>query len=69
MSDYALPLTGQVVLVTGGSSGIGRAIALACADAGADVAITYRSNRTGADETAAGIAAAGRRSAIRGRFT
>jgi 3-oxoacyl-[acyl-carrier protein] reductase len=65
MSDHALPLTGQIVLVTGGSSGIGRAVALACARNGADVAITYRSNRSGADETAAGIAAAGRRSAVR----
>ena len=36
------------MLVTGASSGIGRAIALAAARAGADVALTYRSNEKGA---------------------
>jgi 3-oxoacyl-[acyl-carrier protein] reductase len=65
MPDPAAPLTGQVVLVTGGSSGIGRAIAIACARHGADVALTYRANRSGADDTAAAIGAAGRRSAVR----
>src|SRR5688500_12880477 len=64
MPDPAAPLTGQVVLVTGGSSGIGRAIAVACARHGADVALTYRANRSGADDTAAAIEAAGRRSAV-----
>jgi 3-oxoacyl-[acyl-carrier protein] reductase len=49
------------VVVTGGSSGIGRAIALACAGAGADVLITYRRNRSGADEAAAELRALGRR--------
>src|SRR5439155_3083304 len=44
------PLAGRAVLVTGGSSGIGRAIALACARAGADVALTFRANETGAQE-------------------
>lgn len=44
-------LGGKVAVVTGGSSGIGRAIALAFADAGAAVAITYRANRHGAEET------------------
>src|SRR5213594_2287688 len=54
-------LAGKVVLVTGASSGIGRAIALACAEAGADLALTFRENRTGADEAAGGVRAAGRR--------
>ena len=47
------PLEGRGVLVTGASSGIGRAIAVAAARAGADVALTYRSNASGARETEA----------------
>jgi 3-oxoacyl-[acyl-carrier protein] reductase len=54
-------LAGKVVLVTGASSGIGRSIALACARAGADLAITYRTNKAGADETAGVIRQLGRR--------
>src|SRR6184192_4881786 len=56
-----LSLDGKVALVTGASSGIGRAIALAYAAAGADVALTYRANRQGADETAEAARATGRR--------
>ncbi|HTW95599.1 MAG TPA: 3-oxoacyl-[acyl-carrier-protein] reductase [Tepidisphaeraceae bacterium] len=43
-------LKGKVCLVTGGSRGIGRAIALALAEEGADVAIAYRGNETAAAE-------------------
>jgi 3-oxoacyl-[acyl-carrier protein] reductase len=60
-ASAVLSLDGKVALVTGASSGIGRAIALAYAAAGADVALTYRTNRRGADETAEGARAAGRR--------
>jgi 3-oxoacyl-[acyl-carrier protein] reductase len=54
----------KIVLVTGASSGIGRAIALGCARAGADVALTYRGNQAGAEETAAGIRKLGRRAEV-----
>src|SRR5438094_9068355 len=54
-------LTGQGSLATGGGRGIGRAIALALADAGADVAITSR-NGDDAEPVAAEIRAKGRRS-------
>jgi len=57
-----MPLTGKSVLVTGGARRIGRAIALACARAGADAAITYRNSRAEAVETAEQIAALGVRS-------
>jgi 3-oxoacyl-[acyl-carrier protein] reductase len=53
-------LHGRTMLVTGASSGIGRAIAQAAARAGADVALTYRENADGARETAGAIEARGR---------
>src|SRR5678809_708016 len=43
-------LQGKVCFITGGSRGIGRAIALAMADAGADVAFTYLRNQEKAEE-------------------
>lgn len=61
MSDA--PLSGKTMLVTGASSGIGRAIALAAARAGADVAITYRVNEQGAREVEREIRVLGRRAA------
>ena len=52
---------GRVALVTGGSRGIGRAIALQLAREGADVAISYASRARPAQETVAEIKAIGRR--------
>jgi 3-oxoacyl-[acyl-carrier protein] reductase len=65
MTDFiTAPLAGRSVLVTGASSGIGRAIALASARAGADVALTYRKNEDGARDVERHIVAAGRRAAV-----
>jgi len=57
----AFTLDGRNVLVTGGSRGIGKAIALCMAKAGANVALTYRERAKEGDEVAAQIAAAGRK--------
>ena len=59
-----IPLAGKRVMVTGGSSGIGRAIAIGAARAGADVMITFRRNQAGANDVAALIHEAGRRAAL-----
>ena len=48
-------LAGQKALVTGGSSGIGRAVALALGGAGADVVVNYRSGADEAQEVVSAI--------------
>jgi 2-hydroxycyclohexanecarboxyl-CoA dehydrogenase len=55
------PLAGKVVFVAGGSGGIGGPLATALGDAGADVAITYRSRPERAQRVVADIEATGRR--------
>ena len=59
MPEGSFSLHGKVALVTGGAGGIGQAIAIALARAGADVAMTV--NRSPADETAREITALGKR--------
>src|SRR5262249_42282150 len=56
-----ISLAGRTALVTGGSRGIGRAVALQLGRAGADVAITYRSRGSEAESVVQEIRALGRR--------
>src|SRR5919206_567992 len=61
-----IDLSGKSAVVTGGSRGIGRAIALRLAEQGADVAFSYVSNEAAAKETAAAIEATARELSSRG---
>src|SRR4051794_28325972 len=54
-------LSGRVALVTGGSRGIGAAVARMLAEGGADVAVNYRERKAEAESVVAAIAATGRR--------
>jgi hypothetical protein len=54
-------LTGKAAIITGGDSGIGRAVALAFAREGADVVISYLSEERDAQVTARAVEAAGRK--------
>jgi NAD(P)-dependent dehydrogenase (short-subunit alcohol dehydrogenase family) len=61
--DYraAGKLEGKVALITGGDSGIGRAVALAFAAEGADIAIVYLNEDEDAEDTRKGVEEYGRR--------
>jgi len=59
-----MKLKGRTALVTGGSRGIGRAVAIALADEGADVAINYVSSETAARDVAEHIKKMGRRAVL-----
>jgi glucose 1-dehydrogenase len=59
-----LRLDGKVALVTGSDSGIGRGIAECFAASGADVTVTYFSDREGAEQTAAQVRTYGRRALV-----
>lgn len=63
-SDLCLDLAGRTAVVTGSSSGIGRAIALELASAGAAVIVHGRNNVSGANETAEMIRKNGRESTV-----
>jgi len=60
-APYQSVLAGQPALVTGANSGIGRAVALGLARAGADVAVNYVTDPRAAEDVVAEIAAMGRR--------
>jgi NAD(P)-dependent dehydrogenase (short-subunit alcohol dehydrogenase family) len=57
-------LTDKVAVITGGDSGIGRAVAIAYAREGADVLISYLSEDSDAEETAGYVEKAGRRAVL-----
>ena len=57
-------LQGKVALITGGDSGIGRAVALAFAREGADVLISYLNEDSDAEETARVVREAGRQAVL-----
>ncbi|MFJ9951777.1 SDR family NAD(P)-dependent oxidoreductase [Kitasatospora sp. NPDC091207] len=59
--NQIMALDGRVALVTGGSRGIGEAVALRLAEDGADVVVTYRSDAERAEAVAAKITGMGRR--------
>lgn len=60
-TQHSFSLTGKIILISGASRGIGAAIARACAAAGAEVLINYRSGNEAAAGVQADILAAGGR--------
>jgi len=59
MLKHDKPLQGRAVLITGGARRLGRAIALAMAEAGADVAITFRNSARQAQHTVTDVSSFG----------
>ena len=62
--DHRAPSEPRVALITGGAAGIGRAEAVALAEAGADVAVLFHTDAAGAEETARRCRALGRRTIV-----
>ena len=60
----ALPLSGEVALVTGASRGIGRAIALELAAQGADIGVNYTASSSAAEDVAEQIRGLGRQALV-----
>jgi len=58
---YPVTLAGQIALVTGANSGIGKAVAIGLARAGADVVVNYVANPADAEDVACQIESLGRR--------
>ena len=56
-----IDLSGKSAIVTGGSRGIGRAIATRLARQGADVAFSYKGNQSAAEATASELEGLGRK--------
>lgn len=61
-----LDFTARSAVVTGSDSGIGRAVAVRLAQAGADIGITWHHDERGAQETAEEVRACGRRAVVAG---
>lgn len=61
-----IDLTGRTALVTGGSRGVGAALSVMLARAGADVALTYHTRAKAAEQVARQIREAGRRAYVAG---
>ena len=58
------PLLGKTALVTGAGHRLGRVLALALAEAGADLLLHFHTSRAGAEETARGVEALDRRASV-----